>query len=137
MSLVIRQAQMSALQLEMDGRWYDTELAALYPSFAAATSTERRQWVEQGLKRAAGFGLARPEFFQFLCFEQTFFPGCLEAPEYQWAREILNTRDQNAAERMKRLRQKTIARLIDIETQLENAEQAKAAEAAFAAEEVS
>ena len=87
--LVIGGKQMAALQRDSDERWYDGRLTELYPSFAEAPPVTRMQWIREGVERAAGFGLARPDHFQFLCFEQTYAPGCVHDPAFEWARLIL------------------------------------------------
>jgi len=127
MPLVIRRAQFTALQLATDRRWYESQLAELYPTFAQATSSQRREWVDGGIRRAREVGLGRAEILQFLCFEQTFSPDCLSEPSFEWARRLLDDRDKVPAVRMKQLRQETIRRLLDVEARQES-------EAALAAE---
>jgi hypothetical protein len=79
--------------------------------------------------------LSRSDFFQFLCFEQTFSPGCLDDPSFAWARLILAEPGKSSAERIKQLRHETIRRLLEAETREEReAEEQLAARAAEAAE---
>jgi hypothetical protein len=133
--LVIRGEQFAALQLDYDIRWYEGQLADLYPFFAAAASGQRREWVRMGIQRALAVGLSRSDFFQFLCFEQTFSPGCLDDPSFAWARLILAEPGKSSAERIKQLRHETIRRLLEAETREEQeAEEQLAAQAAEAAE---
>ena len=113
--LVIRKEQLAALQQDCDTRWYDSRLAELYPSFAEAAAAERRERIRQGIRRAIRCGLQRPDFLQFLCFEQTFSPGCLDEPDFEWARDILTGPGETSADRVKRLRHETIRRLLEIE----------------------
>ena len=134
--LVIRREQFAALQLDYDVRWYEGQLADLYPSFAAAPSGQRRQWIRQGIQRALAAGLSRPDFYQFLCFEHTFFPGCLQDPAFEWARRILAEPGKASAERIKKLRHETIRRLLDAEArEQQEAQQQLAAQAEAAQEE--
>ena len=135
MRLVIRKEQLAAFQLDSDVRWYEGQLADLYPPFAAAPSAERSQWIHEGIRRAAAVGLGRPEVFQFLCFEQTFSPGCLEDPAFEWARHILAEPGESSADRMKHLRHETIRRLLDLEAREQPAQQPPD-DGARAAEEV-
>jgi len=125
---VIRKEQMTALQLDSDVRWYECQIADLYPSFAAASFAQRRQWINGGIQRALAAGLTRLEFLQFLCFEQTFSPGCLEKPSFEWACRILAEPGKTSAERIKRLRQESIRHLLDIEAREQQAGEASAAE---------
>jgi hypothetical protein len=134
--LVIRGEQFAALQLDYDIRWYEGQLADLYPLFAAAAAGQRRQWVRKGIQRALAVGLSRSDFFQFLCFEQTFSPGCLDDPSFSWARLILAEPGKSSAERIKQLRHETIRRLLDAEAREEQeARQRLAAQAEAAQEE--
>lgn len=126
MPLVIRKEQMAALQLDFDIRWYVRQLAELYPDFAAAPAAQRHQWVREGIRRANAWELNRSEFFQFLCFEQTCSPGCVDLPSFDWARQILSDKSQGSADRMKRLRQRTIRRLLEVEAAQELAAEASA-----------
>lgn len=119
---------MAALQRDSDVRWYERELAELYPPFAAVASAERRQWIRASIQRASAFGLGRPEFFQFFCFEQTYPPGCLDDPTFAWARRILEQQDQAPSERIQKLRKETIRRLIEEEERQQRAEEAQAGE---------
>ncbi len=131
MLLTIRQAQFDALQRESDIGWYDQQLEALYPQFAQAPATQRREWIDAGLRRAAAYGLHRPEHFQFLCFEQTFAPGSLDTPAFEWAQRILSEPAVSSSERVKRLRQQSIRHLLDVEAREEEIAQLQAANAAF------
>jgi hypothetical protein len=117
MLLLIRQEQIAALQLDTDMRWYDRQLADLYPGFAAAPAAQRLQWIRGGIDRAHAARLGRSEVFQFLCFEQTFHPGCLDEAGFEWARALLAPADSPAAERMKQLRHACIRRLLQLEAQ--------------------
>jgi hypothetical protein len=119
MPLVIRKEQFAALQLRSDVRWYEGQLAELYPPFAAAPHAQRLEWINGGLQRASAAGLGRPDFFQFLCFEQTFSPGCIEESPFEWARSILTEPGKSSADRIKRLRQETIRHLLEIEAREE------------------
>jgi len=136
--LVIRREQLATLQLDYDIRWYEGQLAGLYPSFAEASSGQRLEWIRKGIQRALGFRLSRPDFLQFLCFEQTFFPGCLDDPSFDWARLILAEGSKGSEERIKQLRHETIRRLLEAEAREEQiaeeqlTEQAEDAEAAEA-----
>lgn len=133
--LVIRGEQFAALQLDYDIRWYEVQLADLYPFFAAAASGQRREWIRMGIQRALAVGLSRSGFFQFLCFEQTFSPGCLDDPSFAWARLILAEPGKSSAERIKQLRHETIRRLLEAAAREEQgAEEQLAAQAAEAAE---
>jgi hypothetical protein len=128
--LVIRREQLAMLQLDYDIRWYEGQLVGLYPSFAEATSRQRLEWIRKGIQRALGFGLSRPDFFQFLCFEQTFSPGCLDDPSFDWARLILAESNKSSEERIKELRHETIRRLLEAEAREEQlTEQSPDAEA--------
>ena len=129
--LVIRKEQMAALQLDTDIRWYEGQLADLYPAFAAASFEQRREWIKSGIRRAAAAGLQRPEFFQFLCFEQTFSPDCLEQPSFDWARRILSEPGKPSADRARLLRRESIRHLLEMEQE----EEARAAEAVEAGQE--
>jgi hypothetical protein len=131
MLMTIRQAQFDMLQRESDIRWYDQQLEALYPQFAAAPAALRREWIDAGLRRAAAYGLQRPEHFQFLCLEQTFAPGSLDTPAFEWAHRILSEPAVSSAERVKRLRQESIRHLLDVEAREEETAQLQAANAAF------
>ena len=115
MPLVIRKEQFAALQLDSDVRWYEGQLADLYPPFAAAPFAQRREWIHRGIQRARAYGLHRPDFFPFLCFEQTFSPGCLENPAFEWARHLLTEPDKTSADRVKHLRHESIRRLLEVE----------------------
>lgn len=117
--LVIRQPQLAALQFDTDLRWYQRRLAELYPDFAAATVARQHDWIVQSLQRARDAGLTRLEYFQFLCFEQTFAPASLADPALDWARLLLTEADKTPGDRIKQLRQETIRRLIQIEAQAE------------------
>lgn len=117
MLLLIRREQIAALQVDTDKRWYDRQLADLYPRLAAAPAARRLQWIADGMARASAAGLGRSEVFQFLCFEQTFHPGCLDDAGFEWARALLAQADSPAAERMKRLRHECIRRLLQQEAQ--------------------
>src|SRR5437764_4382113 len=119
MPLVIRRNQLAALQLASDVRWYENQLAATYPAFAAASAAQRNEWVAGGIRRATAVGLVRPEIFQFLCFEQAIAPNCLDQPAFDWARRLLEQPGKTPAERMKSLRQETIRRLLELEAQQE------------------
>lgn len=121
MVLVIRQPQLAALQFDTDLRWYQRRLAELYPDFAAATVAQQHGWIVQSLQRARDAGLTRLEYFQFLCFEQTFSPASLADPSLDWARLLLTDADKSPGDRMKGVRQETIRRLIQIEAQAEQA----------------
>jgi hypothetical protein len=133
--LVIRGEQFAALQLDYDVRWYEGQLADLYPFFAAAASGQRREWIRMGIQRALAVGLSRSDFFQFLCFEQTFSPGCLDDRSFAWARLILAEPGKSSGERIKQLRHETIRRLLEAEAREEQeAEEQLAAQAAEAAE---
>jgi hypothetical protein len=135
MPLVIRKEQMAALQLDTDIRWYEGQLADLYPSFAAASFEQRRGWIQGGIRRAAAAGLQRPEFFHFLCFEQTFSPDCLENASFDWARRILAEPGKPSADRAKRLRHESIRHLLEMEAQEQQEEEARAAAAVEAGQE--
>ena len=135
-ALNIRQSQMDALQRDSDERFCERELCALYPDFAGLAGAERYQLVSAGIKRAIAFRLTRLEYLTFLCFEQTFYPDCLEEPEFTWARQVLIDSKRGPAERMKRLRQKTVKRLLELEAKQEREEQA-ARDAASEGEEES
>jgi hypothetical protein len=128
MPLVIRRNQLAEMQLASDVRWYESQLANTYPAFAAASAAQRNEWVTGGIRRATAAGLLRPEIFQFLCFEQTFAPNCLEQPSFDWARRLLE-QSGTSAERMKSLRQETIRRLLELEARQEAEKAAAAAEA--------
>jgi hypothetical protein len=119
MTLVIRDAQMKALQLATDERWYDRQLACLYPEFADAAAPQRRCWIREGISRALDIHLDRSEIFQFLCFEQTFGPGCLDDAQFEWARKLLEQADKPPGERMTALRHESIRRLLLLEAELE------------------
>lgn len=142
--LVIRKEQLEALQVASDYRWYGERLADLYPAFAVAGGAQQGRWVHDGVERAKAYGVERGEMLQFLCFEQTFYPGCLQDEAFAWARAILSDGERNAAERVKRLRHATIDRLLEQEAaeeeeaaELEAAEQeAASAEPALASETV-
>lgn len=121
MVLVIRQPQLAALQFDTDLRWYQRRLAELYPDFAAATVAQQHGWIVQSLQRARDAGLTRLEYFQFLCFEQTFSPASLADPSLDWAHLLLTEADKSPGDRMKGVRQETIRRLIQIEAQAEQA----------------
>jgi len=129
--LVIRKEQMAALQLDTDIRWYEGQLAELYPAFAAASFERRREWIRGGIRRAAAAGLQRPEFFQFLCFEQTFSPDCLDQASFDWARRILSEPGKPSADRARLLRRESIRRLLELEQE----EEARAAEPLEAGQE--
>jgi hypothetical protein len=131
MMLVIRDAQRAALQLDTDVRWYEGRLSQLYLSFAQAPAAQRQQWVREGVSRAKAAGLARAERLQFLCFEQTFFPGCLDTDEFTWARALLSQPGLPPAERMKALRHETILRLLQAEEAAALAAQAAEMDRAF------
>ncbi len=124
--LVIRAQQMAVLSFEADAEWCDQQLANIYPAFAAAPVADRRKWTSEGLERALKLNIERAEYLQFLCFEQTYSPGCLEQPSFEWARRIL-AEPKSSAERMKRLRRETIRRLLELEARQE-AEKALAEE---------
>lgn len=127
--LVIREEQFAALRIDHDMRWYEGQLADLYPSFAAAASGQRREWIRKGIQCALAVGLSRSDFFQFLCFEQTFSPGCLDDPSFSWARRILAEPGKSSAERIKQLRHETIRRLLEAEAREElQAEERRAAQ---------
>jgi hypothetical protein len=126
MPLVIRREQIAALQLASDVSWYESQLVDTYPAFAAASASQRSEWISGGIRRASAAGLSRPEIFQFLCFEQTFAPNCLEQPSFEWARRLLDQPEKSSADRMKSLRHETIRRLLEIEARQE-AEDALAA----------
>ena len=128
MPLVIRREQFAALQLASDVRWYESQLMDTYPTFAAASAAERSEWINGGIRRASAAGLSRPDIFQFLCFEQTFAPNCLEQPSFEWARRLLDQPGKSSADRMKSLRQETIRRLLELEAQQEAEKAAAAAE---------
>ncbi len=121
MVLVIRQRQLAALQFDTDLRWYQRRLAELYPDFAVATVAQQHDWIVQSLQRARDAGLTRLEYFQFLCFEQTFAPASLADPSLDWAHLLLTEADKSPGDRMKQLRQETIRRLLMIEAQAEQA----------------
>jgi len=124
MVLVIRAEQFEALQFESDLRWYANQLAGLYPSFAEASHTQRLQSVKDGIRRASAFGLQRPDFLQYLCFEQTFSHHWMEDATFQWARRILGEPGRSSGERVKKLRQQSIRYLVEIEArELEQREQ--------------
>ncbi len=131
MMLVIRDAQRAALQLDTDVRWFEGRLTQLYPAFAQAAASQRQQWVREGLARAKALGLTRAERLQFLCFEHTFFPGCLDTEAYAWARRLLVQPGVPPAERMKALRHETIHRLLHEEQAALQAAQAAELELAF------
>ena len=131
MLLTIRQAQFDQMQRESDIRWYDQQLAGLYPGFADASSAQRREWIDAGLRRASRFGLQRADCFQFLCFEQTFTPGTIDEASFAWARDILQDRESKPTERMKRLRQESIKRLLDAEALEEQTTQLQLANDAY------
>jgi hypothetical protein len=122
MVLVIRQAQMAALQRDSDVRWYEAQLCGLYPQFAEAPAQQRFRWVREGIERASAARLGRDDFFQFLCFEQTFHPGCLQEPGFEWARQLLSQTGKEPGECMKQLRQESVRRLLQIEAEQERAE---------------
>jgi hypothetical protein len=115
MMLVIRDVQRAALQLDTDTRWFEGRLSQLYASFAQASASQRQQWIREGVARAKAVGLTRAERLQFLCFEQTFFPGCLDTEEFAWARRLLAQPGVPPAERMKAVRHETIRRLLQAE----------------------
>jgi hypothetical protein len=121
MGLVIRGAQEQALQREVDVDWFVNRLGEMYPGFAEAPVEQRFRWVREGIRRATAARLGRDDFFQFLCFEQTFQPGCLEDPEYGWARELLAQPGKEPAQCMKDLRHETIRRLLRRELAQEQA----------------
>ena len=129
--LVIRDAQRAAMQLDTDVRWYEGRLSQLYPAFAQAQAAHRQQWVREGVARAKAVGLTRAERLQFLCFEQTFFPGCLDTEDFAWARRLLVQPGVPPAERMKALRHETIQRLLQTEEAAALAAQAAEMELAF------
>lgn len=131
MMLVIRDAQRAALQLDTDVRWFEGRLSQLYVSFAQAPAAQRQQWVREGVARAKAVGLTRAERLQFLCFEQTFFPGCLDTDDFTWARALLVQPGLPPAERMKALRQQTIQRLLQAEEAAALAAQAAEMDRAF------
>ncbi len=124
--LVIRDQQMAVLGFDADAAWCEEKLANLYPAFAGASAAERRKQTRGGLRRALKLNIERAEYLQFLCFEQTFPPGCLEEPSFEWARRIL-AEPKSSNERMKRLRRETIRRLLELEARQE-AEKALAGE---------
>jgi hypothetical protein len=119
---------MAALQVGSDIRWYDRALADLYPPFAAAPFAQRRQWIQEGILRASGFDLNRSEILQFLCFEQTFTPGCLDTPSFAWARRILAEPGKPSADRVKLLRQQSIRRLLETEARESQTEESEGGE---------
>lgn len=109
--------QVAALQRETDVLWYERHLAGLYPRFAAAPAAQRLQWIREGTERAMRNGLGRRELLQYLSFEQTFHPGCLEDEGFAWARELLSEPDKSPEERMKALRHETIRRLLKVDAE--------------------
>ncbi len=115
MVLVIRKKQFEAFQLDSDVRWYESQLAELYPTFARASNAHRLQCVKGGIKRGLAFGLDRPDFLQYLCFEQTFSQDWMENPTLEWARRVLAEPGRSSAERIKSLRQQSIRYLLEIE----------------------
>ena len=127
--LLIRRSQMVALQFDTDLRWYESRLCSTYPAFAAAPAGQRLQWVRQGLQRATAAGLGRPQMLQFLSFEQTYHPGCLDDAAFAWARALLGDPDQSAEQRMKNLRHESVRKLLDAEACQEQAALAAAEEA--------
>jgi hypothetical protein len=127
--LLIRKSQMMALQLDADLRWYESRLCSTYPAFAAAPAGQRSQWVRQGVERATAAGLGRPQMLQFLSFEQTFHPDCLDDAAFDWARVLLGDPNQDAEQRMKNLRHESVRRLLDAEARQEQAALAAAEEA--------
>jgi hypothetical protein len=119
MVLVIRGVQEEVLQREVDVRWFVDRLAHMYPDFAAAPVEQRFRWVREGIERATAARLGRDALFQFLCFEQTFQPGCLDEAEFRWARELLVQPGKSPAQSMKDLRHETIRRLLQREAAME------------------
>ncbi len=117
--LTIRAEQMSVLGRHKQLVWLDERLMALYPEFAGLSATERHQWIENGLSRAAAFRLGVQEYLPFLCVEQTFGAGFADRPEYDWARRILEERQIDAGERMRRLKKAAIRRLLEEEDRLQ------------------
>lgn len=131
MILHIRREQFDAMQREWDIRWFQERLQGMYPSFAEASLIQQREWLDSGLRRATAYGLDRADVFQFLCFEQTFERGSLDQPAFAWARDILSAADVTSAERVKRLRQRTINMLLEQEALDEVAQAERDAQAAF------
>ena len=119
--LVIRSVQEAALQREADVRWFVDRLGQMYPDFAQAPIEQRFRWVREGIGRASAARLERDDFFQFLCFEQTFQPGCLDDQAFQCASDLLAQPGKEPSQRMKDLRHETIRRLLQREADLEQA----------------
>src|SRR5579863_9740214 len=116
--LTIRAEQMENMRELTAVGWLDERLCASYQNFAATSPSERRQWIERGLKRARAFRLSVNELLPFLSLEQTFGTGCFDSPEYEWGRRILANVAVQPSLRIRQLKKAAVRRLLDEEDRL-------------------
>jgi hypothetical protein len=104
--LVIRQAQMRALEEAALSRQVQSKLQRALPHRTSALSKrELRTKVEQSFSHARSFGLGDDQLLAFTAFELVFGGEFSRDSRFPWAQKILNDRSLSPTDKMQSLRE--------------------------------